>query len=387
MALPRPVKPRPKAAPLQEKLPLSRPDAATELARALLERAPADASGAAERAAMQTLLALPEDRRAESLPEAFAIYERAQSARAANPAAASEALRAFVRERHAEAVLEPGLAALLTAPRSRAGVLAWLMGEQEGGRGARPRGEGSGEDSGLVLDAIRGPGPERLQALAELGLVTAGVTHDFNNLMQAVVGHVSLAREDSLKGSEQERSLDQALRAALYASELSRGLLAWAKASPTPAVPVQLSAVVEDVLRMLGPVVPPGVTVAQELAGDLPALHMDAIEIRRIVLNLVVNAIQAVADSPRREGKVIVRTGEDPGIVFVEVEDEGPGLTSDALHRVFEPFFSTREGGTGLGLSTVRRIVSSLGGSIQVSNEHGGGAKLRVSLPRPVGAA
>jgi len=225
---------------------------------------------------------------------------------------------------------------------------------------------------------------ERRRSLSDLGLLAAGMVHDFNNLLTVISGHASIARV----GDEAQRdlSLERIVQATQRAAELSRTLLRWVRHdTPTPER-TDLNALVAEVLDLLAPSAPARVLLSRAPGADLPDVTVDPVEVRRVVLNLVTNAWQAIGDRP---GEVVVRTGPGEGRfpeVWFEVADDGRGMSPDVSARAFEPFFSTREGGSGLGLATVQRIVDRLGGRIEVWSEPGRGARFRVSLPAPQGA-
>jgi signal transduction histidine kinase len=220
---------------------------------------------------------------------------------------------------------------------------------------------------------------ERGRTLADAGLLATGVVHDLNNLLTVIGGHAVMARAND---DEQRRnSLDRIVLATQRASDLSRLLLRWVRHDEPKPEPCELAALAGEVLDLLSAVTPPGVAVHREFATDVPRALADPIEVRRVVLNLVTNAWQALGD---RTGSVTVRTGAAEGRrleAWLEVEDDGCGMSPDASARVFEPLFSTREHGSGLGLPIVQRIVDRLGGRVEVWSEPGRGARFRVSLP------
>jgi len=220
---------------------------------------------------------------------------------------------------------------------------------------------------------------EQRRAQADIGLMAAGMVHDFNNILTVITGHASIAR--STAGPRERESLDLVLQAAHRASELSRTLLRWVRHGRPEPEPVDVSSVVREVLDLLAISAPSRVLTVRHLSAGLPAVLSDAIDLRRVVLNLVVNAWQAVGDGP---GEVRVATGasgDQAREVWLEVVDDGRGMNPDVSGRIFEPFFSTRDGGTGLGLATVHSIVERNGGRIEVWSQPGRGARFLVSLP------
>lgn len=386
-----------------------RPSAAetTEAAHRLGERiaalvaelrplAPAGSAGTRALAALDRLLERPAASRPAALASAFATFVRACADGAPDPDATADDLRAFVRMHHAELLAIPQFAGVVEQPRRQAQMLAWLLDENVSGL-ERARGElrlRDGEIARLRAELERIDAEklaveahlQRSRALADRGLAAAGLAHDFANLLQAILGHAALVRERLPTDGPDHEALTQVERAAQRAAELSRGLARWER-DPTPqARPLDLSALVAEVLDLLAASSPHAVHEERVLPPELPPVTADATDLRRIVLNLVMNAWQALGAA---RGTVRVRTGttDSPAgaEVFVEVEDDGPGMDDDVRARVFEPFFSTRAGGCGIGLPNVRRLAERWGGRVEVWSTRGEGTRFRVSFPAPAG--
>jgi signal transduction histidine kinase len=155
----------------------------------------------------------------------------------------------------------------------------------------------------------------------------------------------------------------------------------WAKQEKSTPQPFDVSKLADEVLDLISSSAPPKVRLSRSLASSLPAALANAADTRRIVLNLVVNAWQAIGAEP---GEVCVTTGlteEREAHVFVEVSDDGCGMSDETRLRIFDPFFTTRDEGCGLGLPMVARLVEKHGGRLEVWSEPGHGARFRVSLP------
>jgi signal transduction histidine kinase len=137
------------------------------------------------------------------------------------------------------------------------------------------------------------------------------------------------------------------------------------------------AAVAKPYLRHL----PPGVSLDIEAPGPLPSVLADRRLLERALLNVLENALQAVGDG----GHVTIRLRHEPGEgrVYAEVEDDGPGLSPEARARVFEPFFSTKSDGSGLGLALVKKIVEDHGGGVALESDPGRGARVTLWLPAP----
>jgi signal transduction histidine kinase len=352
----------------------------------------ADRTDAAEvRRPLDALQAIPTARLELELPEHYDRIERAFAAGAADPDARIEALRERIRERHGELLRVPAFGQRIEAPRRRASMLEWLLQEnvhrlermnsELGGQAAeterlrRELSQLEGERAQLAQELARS------RSLADIGMMTAGVVHDFNNLLQAIIGYASLTHDELPADDPRRSTLEQSLDAAGRAAELTRRLMDWAKREPGHAEPCDLGALTGEVLDLLAPSSPPRALLLRALAPHLPLVMADPTELRRIVLNLMMNAWQAIGERP---GEVLVTTGTIEGRerrVFVEVSDDGCGMDDETRMRVFEPFYSTRDQGYGLGLPTVQRLVESLGGTIEVWSEVGRGARFRVALP------
>jgi signal transduction histidine kinase/CheY-like chemotaxis protein len=232
--------------------------------------------------------------------------------------------------------------------------------------------------------------------LESLGVLAGGVAHDFNNLLVGVLGNVSLALDELPAGSPVRVRLERIEAAARRGSDLTRQMLAYAGKGSVALEPVDLNAVVEETDDLVHASLGSRVTLGCELARDLPAVEADRTQIVQVLMNLVINASEAMGD---QEGVVTVRTGSTclteadlstlrhapdaaPGPhVWLEVTDTGCGLDADTLAKIFDPFFSTKFTGRGLGLATVLGVVRAHRGALGVESAPGRGTTIRVYLP------
>jgi CheY-like chemotaxis protein len=238
---------------------------------------------------------------------------------------------------------------------------------------------------------------ERTLALAELA---GGIAHDFNNLLLAVRGYAELALGAAAEAG-QRAHIERVIDAADKAASLTQQLLAFSRSrSADPAV-LDLNAVVIEIGTLLECVVADDVELVTVLDAELGAVEVDRSQLEQVLMNLIVNARDAMPNGGRLE--VATRNVEldaalaaelvgepDPGAyVCVAVADNGSGVGADTAARMFEPFFTTKaeRGGTGLGLATVSAIVRRSGGGIGVESRDDGGTEFRVYLPRVSGAA
>ena len=231
--------------------------------------------------------------------------------------------------------------------------------------------------------------------MESLGTLAGGIAHDFNNILTAIVTYTEMAQQDAADRPEIRESLSEVLRAALRASDLVRQILVFGRTRSEDRAPVSLSGVVRGAVELLEPVLPRGVAVELDPGeGELTVLA-DPAQIHQVLMNLGMNAGQsmhegggtlriAVRPASVPPGVNPPATGLVPGpYAAVSVADTGPGMDSQTLGRIFEPFFSTRApgAGSGLGLSVVHSIVRSHRGGISVESQPGSGSTFTIFLP------
>ena len=225
------------------------------------------------------------------------------------------------------------------------------------------------------------------QKLEAIGQLAGGIAHDFNNLLTAILGHAAFLKQDPGIGDASREDIDQIESAASRAAELTRQLLAFGRRQVLEPRPMLLNEVVSDTMRMLSRVVGENIEVKVLPAPDLALTMADPSQVTQILINLVVNARDAMPDGglltieTRNVEVDSVTFGQHldapPGsYVMLGVTDNGVGIAPEHQPRIFEPFFTTKSAGrgTGLGLSTVYGIVAQSGGSISVYSEPGHGS-------------
>lgn len=211
------------------------------------------------------------------------------------------------------------------------------------------------------------------QRLESLGLLASGMAHDINSLLQVIHGQLELVALGA--GSEALAAAQQALRGA---SELGSQLLACSGRGSGERQPVEVNELVGEVTKLVARSLEPDRRLEVATAESPAWVLADTTQLRQVLLNLLLNAKDAIGS----RGGIEVRVGFENDTVVLEVADDGPGIGAEIRDRVFEPFFSTREGGRGLGLAAVRGIVSSHDGTLELDRSPSGGARFRVRLPR-----
>ncbi|HEX6816003.1 MAG TPA: ATP-binding protein [Gemmatimonadaceae bacterium] len=218
---------------------------------------------------------------------------------------------------------------------------------------------------------------ERLAAVGEL---VAGVAHEVNNPLCTISAFAQLLQRDGAMTADQRESVDIIASETMRASQVLRDLLTFARRSETDSTKIQLNELIERTMRLRSYEMSSlGITSEQTLAAELPMVQGDPRQLQQVLLNLVMNAIQAM--EPLGGGSLRVITRRDDDRVLVEVADTGPGIPAEARAHVFEPFFTTKRDGTGLGLSVSYGIVAAHGGTISIAHTDADGTMFRVTLP------
>ncbi|MDP1833081.1 MAG: response regulator [Geothrix sp.] len=234
------------------------------------------------------------------------------------------------------------------------------------------------------------------QKMESLGVLAGGIAHDFNNLLMGVLGHAGLALEQLNPLHPARRNLEAIQKAGQRAADLTRQMLAYSGRGQFVVQHLDLTSQVEEMLHLLEVSLPKTVVLNPDLRKGLPAVSADASQIQQVIMNLVINAAEAIGDlsgaitiatgaqylDPAAVGKMLV--GQDAGTgmyVYLEVTDTGCGMDADTLHRIFEPFFTTKFTGRGLGLSAIMGIVRGHKGALGVYSEVGQGTTFKVLFP------
>jgi two-component system cell cycle sensor histidine kinase/response regulator CckA len=240
------------------------------------------------------------------------------------------------------------------------------------------------------------------QKLESLGVLAGGIAHDFNNILTSVLANASLARHDALAGQPVNRSLEQIETAARRAADLCQQMLAYAGKGKIVTDRIDLSELVRGTTALLEVTLKKNARLDLRLAPGLPPVMADPTQLRQIVMNLVINAGDAITGP---DGLITITTfackadvvllhqalgnPELPAGTYagLEVRDNGSGMAPETVARIFEPFFTTKFSGRGLGLSAVLGIVQSHHGALFVESIPGQGSTFRLLLPTTTGPA
>ncbi len=216
--------------------------------------------------------------------------------------------------------------------------------------------------------------------LTTLGKLIAGVAHELNGPIGSVLGFAELVKESPGLTEQAVQDLERIRQAALASREIIRQLMFFGRQMPPGRAPVSLNAVVEDALALLQPrLALEAIEFVRDLAPALPTVLAEHGQLQQVVVNLVINAVQAMPQG----GRLRVTTAAQGDRVCLVVEDSGVGMAPETMRHIFEPFFTTKDvgQGTGLGLSVVHGIITAHGGSVSVASEPGQGARFTVQLP------
>ena len=234
------------------------------------------------------------------------------------------------------------------------------------------------------------------QKLESLGVLAGGVAHDFNNLLTGIMGNASLAAEVVSPSNPARAFLENVVLTTQRAADLTRQLLAYAGKGRFVVSNVDLSDLVREIANLIQASIPKTVQLRLNLEEGISPVEADASQMQQLVMNLVINAAEAIGES---NGTVMVTTGLlrvdehylrtvlaeneiSPGeYVYLEVNDTGCGMDAETVSRIFDPFFTTKFTGRGLGLAAVSGIIRSHKGAIKVYSAQGKGSTFKVLLP------
>jgi len=258
-----------------------------------------------------------------------------------------------------------------------------------------PDGNTIGFRSDITDEKLRDEQLRQAQKMESVGQLTGGVAHDFNNLLGGIRGHLELVQTDESLSDDAQRRIDRAVELTRKGAELTKRLLAFSRKQSLNPAPVDVGALVSNVFELMERTLGASISLESEVAPGLWPAFVDQGELENAILNLIINARDAMAEGGKvfvsirnvglEESKVTSGASLTPGdYVAITVQDTGTGIPADMLETVFEPFFTTKDigKGSGLGLSMVHGFVVQSGGGVALESKEGVGTKLTLYLPR-----
>ncbi len=231
------------------------------------------------------------------------------------------------------------------------------------------------EDKERLQDQLR-----HADRLATIGQLSAGVAHELNEPIGSILGFAQLIKKYPELSEQVIQDIEKITKASLHAREVVKKLMLFARQMPPQKTRVNLNQVIEEGLYFLeSRCAKEGIKVVRSLSPNLPEVIADQAQMTQVLVNIVVNAIQAMPDG----GKLTIRTNASDRFISLTVEDTGVGMSEKVLKQIFLPFFTTKDvgQGTGLGLPVVQGIITSHSGSINVDSKVGQGTKFEIQLP------
>ncbi len=237
---------------------------------------------------------------------------------------------------------------------------------------------------------------EHTQKLESLGVLAGGIAHDFNNLLVAILGNAELALLELPPGSPAKFYLSEIENTSLRAAELCKQMLAYAGKGRLSVEPLNMSTLVREMSQMLEVSISRKAIIRYKFQKDIPLIEVDATQIRQVIMNLIINASEAIKD---RDGLISVSTGSmfcdssymsgsylyeqlpERDYVYLEISDTGTGMDKETQMKIFDPFFTTKFTGRGLGLAAVLGIVRGHKGFLKLYSETEKGTSFKVFFP------
>jgi len=225
--------------------------------------------------------------------------------------------------------------------------------------------------------------------LVSLGELAAGVAHEINNPLTSVMGFAQLVMAREGVPQDIKEDLDKIYQESRRVVKIVQNLLSFARQSPADKSYTDMNELIEKTLELRSyELKTSNITLATKFAADIPLVMADLNQIQQVILNIIINAEQAIAEA-KGKGKITVTTSREKDCVRISIADNGPGIAPENITRVFDPFFTTKPvgKGSGLGLSVCHGIVTEHGGKIYVESTAGKGATFTIELPAVEGVA
>ena len=237
---------------------------------------------------------------------------------------------------------------------------------------------------------------QHTQKLESLGVLSGGIAHDFNNILTIILGHCYILKENIDSDAERETHVRMIESAANRAADLCQQMLAYAGKSPLLQTEFSMWMLVDEIVKMLTSAIKKNVIIKRDMKCDIPMIVGDSSQIQQVIMNLIINACEAIGENT---GTVIVGLKKTiilpdkpetdyfgnkilPGsYACLEVSDSGCGMSGETIQRVFEPFYTTKFAGRGLGMSAILGIVKAHNGSLHLTSTPGAGTTFKVYFP------
>jgi PAS domain S-box-containing protein len=234
---------------------------------------------------------------------------------------------------------------------------------------------------------------QQSQKLEAIGTMAGGIAHDFNNILTGIIGFAELARSETKEDSGLFENLTEVVNAGRRARDLVKQILSFSRMAETEKAPVSLVAIAKESLKLIGSISPSNIRIEQRLFASPTSMIMaDSTQMHQVVMNLCINAVDAMPDGGVLEVRLEEQAVDDSGHGYrtsssrdlvLTVRDSGQGISPEVIERIFEPYFTTKQvgKGTGMGLAVVHGVVKDHGGNIAVTSDLGRGTTVTVRLP------
>lgn len=234
------------------------------------------------------------------------------------------------------------------------------------------------------------------QKMESLGAMAGGIAHDFNNFLMGIMGSIELALLQVKPGTDIYKNLKRAINVSYRAADITAQMLAYSGRTHFTMSPVQPAPFIAGISDMLRSCLRENISFRSDVPGNIPEIMVDAGQFRQVLINLVTNSSEAIGN---REGEIVISAGEEffsdeyletniagqrlkqGRYVYIDISDNGCGMDDDIKGRLFDPFFSTKQTGRGLGLPAVQGIMKGHGGAVVIESDRNYGAKVRIIFP------
>lgn len=214
--------------------------------------------------------------------------------------------------------------------------------------------------------------------LTTVGELAAGVAHELNEPLGSILGFAQLIKKEEKVSEQIENDVDKIIKASLHAREIIRKLMSFSKYEEKDIVKISLNKIISDSLYILkSRSEKENIKIILLLEDKLPSFIVNPVQINQVIVNLCVNSFQAMPNG----GELIIQTFSLNEEIHLVIQDTGIGISEEILMRIFDPFFSTKDNGTGLGLTLVNGIISSYDGNILTESNIGNGTRFEISFP------